>query len=78
MRTLCNLSLLLLVLSGCNRSPYEQQVFEHAKVQAALNAENFARARETPPREPLRSTLECISIEQASGPTLQDCRISAE
>lgn len=46
--------LLPLTLVGCGRTPYEEQVFEHARQQARLNAANFERTRDAREREQLQ------------------------
>lgn len=43
----------LLVLTGCERRPLEELAYQHAKVQARLNAANFERSQEIRKRQQL-------------------------
>lgn len=45
--------LLLLCLPGCERSPLEKLVYEHAREQAKLNVANFERNKEARERQQL-------------------------
>ena len=46
MRLIYVFPLLLFLLAGCERSPLEKLVFEHAREQAKINAANFERNKE--------------------------------
>lgn len=53
MRLICVFPLLLFFLAGCERSPLEKLVFEHAREQAKINAANFERNKEARERQQL-------------------------
>jgi hypothetical protein len=56
MRSLFGLLLVLLCLmglSGCERTPLERLVYEHAREQALVNAANFERNKEARERQQL-------------------------
>jgi hypothetical protein len=56
MRSLFGLLLVLLCLpglSGCERTPLERLVYEHAREQAQVNAVNFERNKEARERQQL-------------------------
>lgn len=44
---------MLLCLTGCERTPLERLVYEHAREQARVNAANFERNKETRERQQL-------------------------
>lgn len=68
MQTICYACLGMLILAGCQRSPYERQVYEDARIQAQLNAENYERGHANPPREPLPPLVarDCPSMVKVS------------
>lgn len=53
MRSILGLLLVLTCLSGCERSPLERLVYEHAKEQARLNAASFERNKQARERQQL-------------------------
>ena len=54
MRSLFGLILLLLLcLTGCERTPLERLVYEHAREQAKVNAANFERNKDSRERQQL-------------------------
>jgi len=55
MRSLLGLMLLLALfcLTGCERTPLERLVYEHARDQAKVNAANFERHKEARERQQL-------------------------
>jgi len=53
MRSTYVFPLLFFLLAGCERSPLEKLVFEHAREQAKINAANFERNKEARARQQL-------------------------
>ena len=54
MRSLFGLMLLMLFfLPGCERTPLERLVYEHAREQAKVNAANFERNKDVRERQQL-------------------------
>jgi len=66
MRSFFSLLLVLLCLSGCERTPLEKLVYEHAREQAKLNAASFERNKDARERQQLALRRQFGSDEDGS------------